>query len=64
MSVLQAHGIELVADVRRFPGSRRFPQFSSEALALTLASAGIEYRWIEALGGRRRPDPDSPNQGW
>lgn len=64
VSVLQAHGIELVADVRRFPGSRRFPQFSSEALALTLASAGIEYRWIEALGGRRRPDPDSPNQGW
>ncbi len=64
VSVLQAHGIELVADVRRFPGSRRFPQFSSEALAPTLASAGIEYRWIEALGGRRRPDPDSPNRTW
>jgi len=62
--ILQAHRIELVADVRRFPGSRRNPQYSGEAIARTLAASSIEYRWIELLGGRRRPDADSPNLGW
>jgi uncharacterized protein (DUF488 family) len=52
--ILEAHEIELIIDVRRFPGSRRLPQFSSEALDRDLARAGIDYRWIQALGGRRR----------
>jgi uncharacterized protein (DUF488 family) len=56
--------IELIADVRRFPGSRRLPQFASETLQATLESRGIAYRWIPALGGRRRPEPDSPSTGW
>ena len=56
--------IELVVDVRRFPGSRRLPQFTSEALQAELEHAGIAYHWIAALGGRRRPDPASPNTGW
>jgi uncharacterized protein (DUF488 family) len=56
--------IELVVDVRRFPGSRRLPQFASETLRTTLESRGIAYHWLPALGGRRRPDPDSPNTGW
>jgi uncharacterized protein (DUF488 family) len=64
LAVLAAHGIETLVDVRRFPGSRRLPQFGSEALAATLAAHGVGYRWIEALGGRRRPAPDSPNDGW
>ena len=63
-AVLDAYDIELVADVRRFPGSRRLPQFGSEALAHDLQTHGIAYRWIPALGGRRRADPDSPNLGW
>ena len=63
MEALQAHGIERLADVRRFPASRRHPQFDREALAAALAERGIAYRWFEALGGRRRPDPDSPNRG-
>jgi uncharacterized protein (DUF488 family) len=64
VAVLQAYDIELVADVRRFPGSRRLPQFASAALEETLGAAGIMYQWFPALGGRRRPDPDSPNLGW
>lgn len=64
VSVLTAYGIELVADVRRFPGSRRLPQFASDALERELGTLGIAYRWIPALGGRRRGDPDSPNVGW
>ncbi|HYD54738.1 MAG TPA: DUF488 domain-containing protein, partial [Gemmatimonadaceae bacterium] len=64
LDVLVAHGIELVVDVRRFPGSRRLPQYAGDALAESLAARGIDYRWIASLGGRRRPDPDSPNTGW
>jgi uncharacterized protein (DUF488 family) len=56
--------IELVVDVRRLPGSRRYPQFDSEQLERELAERRIAYRWIPALGGRRRPRPDSPNVGW
>ncbi|HTJ21341.1 MAG TPA: DUF488 domain-containing protein [Gemmatimonadaceae bacterium] len=63
-AVLDAYRIELVADVRRYPGSRRLPQFGSAALERDLEDHDIAYRWIPALGGRRRPDPDSPNIGW
>ena len=63
--VLQAHGIECVADVRRFPGSRRHPQFGSEALADALGQRGIDYTWIEELGGRRRAArDDAATTGW
>lgn len=62
--VLAAYDIELLIDVRRFPGSRRLPQFESSALATFLASRGIEYAWIASLGGRRRAAADSPNTGW
>lgn len=62
--VLEAHQIELVADVRRFPGSRRLPQFWRPTLERELLALDIEYCWIERLGGRRRPSPDSPNTAW
>ena len=64
VALLEAHGIEAVVDVRRFPGSRRNPQFNSEALRASLPGHGIEYHWIPELGGRRRPSPDSPNTAW
>jgi len=54
LAVLQPAGVALVWDIRRFPGSRRHPQFSRSALATTLAEAGIGYEWEGAdLGGRR-----------
>ena len=64
LALLQVYDIELVADVRRFPGSRRLPQFGETALAERLAEDGIAYHWFPALGGRRRPDPASANLGW
>jgi uncharacterized protein (DUF488 family) len=64
LAVLAAHEIEVVLDVRRFPGSRRLPQFQAAPLADALAERGVAYRWLAGLGGRRRPDPDSPNLGW
>ena len=64
LKLLIAYDIELVTDVRRFPGSRRLPHFASETLASDLPTAGIAYRWLPSLGGRRRPDPHSLNVGW
>ena len=64
LELLAAHEIELVVDVRRFPGSRRLPHYGGDALAAALGARGIAYCWLPALGGRRRPDPASPNLGW
>ena len=64
VAMLQEAGIEAVADVRRFAGSRRHPQYSGETMARTLPEAGIEYVPMPELGGRRRPRPDSPNTAW
>jgi uncharacterized protein (DUF488 family) len=62
--ILTAHTIEHVVDVRRFPGSRRLPQFASTTLERELAIANVSYQWIESLGGRRRPSLTSPNTAW
>jgi uncharacterized protein (DUF488 family) len=64
LALLAAGGVELIADVRRFPGSRRLPHFGSEALAAALGRAGVDYEHLPALGGRRRPVPGSLNGGW
>ena len=62
--LLQGAGAGALADVRRFPGSRRHPQFARDALAEALAAAGIAYAHLPELGGRRAPAPDSPHGGW
>lgn len=64
LEVLEGHGIRQLADVRRWPRSRRHPHFSDTDLAASLGEAGIEWRHFEALGGMRKPREDSPNQGW
>jgi uncharacterized protein (DUF488 family) len=64
VELLRGAGVTLVVDVRRFPGSRRHPQFGRERLAAGLAEAGIGYRHEPALGGRRPPRSDSPNTAW
>jgi uncharacterized protein (DUF488 family) len=53
-----------VADVRRFPSSRRLPHFNAPELAQALGEGGIEYRHFPELGGRRDPARGSPNRGW
>lgn len=64
IELLQRNGISLLVDIRRHPGSRHAPQFSQEPLRLALAEAGIGYLHLEALGGRRRAMPNSPNTAW
>lgn len=63
LEMLQGASVSLLADVRRFPGSRRNPQFSRDKLETALKQAGIEYVWLgESLGGHRKPAADSPNR--
>ncbi len=64
LALLKRFDIEAIADVRRFPGSRRQPQYAQAALCSSLADHGISYQWLPALGGRRRPRADSPNTAW
>jgi uncharacterized protein (DUF488 family) len=68
IEILGEAGVRGVADVRRYPSSRRHPQFNRAAMESSLTAAGIRYDWLgEALGGRRReivPVRDSPNAAW
>lgn len=64
MALLAPERIERIADVRRFPVSRRHPQFNENALAKMLAQAGLDYVHLPELGGRREPLADSRNTGW
>ena len=64
VALLQAHRITQLADVRTFPMSRRLPHFNREPLAALLREHGIGYRHLPALGGRRKPRPDSLNGAW
>ena len=64
LALLKAHAIELLIDVRRWPMSRRHPQFNREALAASLKEDGIDYVWRGDLGGFRKPAPESLNTAW
>jgi uncharacterized protein (DUF488 family) len=59
VSLLGEHEIDLVADVRRYPSSRKFPHFNRPVLSELLAAENIGYLWLESLGGRRHTDKDS-----
>jgi uncharacterized protein (DUF488 family) len=64
LAILAPYGIKAVADVRRFPGSRRQPQYNEPVLAAALHAAGIDYISIPALGGRRQPASKAPRSAW
>lgn len=64
IALLEQHGIQQLHDIRTIPRSRRNPQFNSEALAASLAAAGISYRHTAELGGLRKPQRDSVNDAW
>lgn len=64
VGLLQTHGIQVLSDVRTIPFSRRNPQFNQEAFAESLRTAGLQYRHMPGLGGRKKSRPDSINVGW
>jgi uncharacterized protein (DUF488 family) len=63
-ALLRENEIKVIVDVRRYPGSRRYPHFNAENLQVHLKTQGIEYLHFEDLGGRRTADKDSPNTAW
>jgi uncharacterized protein (DUF488 family) len=62
--LLQVHQIKTLVDVRSFPGSRRYPQFNKAALSDFLRTLEISYVHAPQLGGRRKPNANSPNSAW
>ena len=67
VELLHGAGVGGVVDIRRFPGSRRYPHVARDAMAQWLPAAGIDYRWEPRLGGRRRPaapGPPGPDAWW
>lgn len=64
IDLLRRNDVTLLVDIRRFPGSKKSPQFNSDELREALKAAGIGYEHLGALGGRRQPRPDSLNGAW
>lgn len=64
VALVHAHGVALIADVRKIPRSRRHPHFDAATLPATLADAGLGYVHLPGLGGLRRARRDSVNRGW
>ncbi len=64
LELLFSFNIKILADVRKMPGSRKFPQFDQDALATSLLENGIEYKYLEDLGGRRKGATKSTNTVW
>ena len=64
IQIVEAHNLQLVIDVRRFPASRKWPHFNAAALAESLPAKGIAYAGMPELGGRRKARPDSPHTAW
>jgi uncharacterized protein (DUF488 family) len=64
IAMLQSFQIELVVDIRSFPGSKRYPHFNKEVLEISLPAHKIEYAHLLKLGGRKKPVANSHNTGW
>jgi uncharacterized protein (DUF488 family) len=64
VQILLAHGVEVLVDVRTYPGSRRYPHFNRDVLAVSLKAQNIEYKHQANLGGRRKPRAGSHNSAW
>lgn len=64
LELLALNDIEALADVRRFPASRKHPRFNQDELGRSLREAGVKYLLLPELGGRRRPLPGSRNTVW
>lgn len=64
VEALKSFGVRMLVDIRTIPRSRRVPHFNKRSLAQTLPRRGLHYRHLKALGGLRRPRPDSVNTAW
>ncbi len=64
ISILKSFNIELLVDIRMFPGSKKYPHFNKPELERSLAKENIRYLHLIDLGGRRKANKDSKNTAW
>lgn len=64
IELLQKNKIEILIDVRKLPGSAKYPHFNQDVLSRSLSSTDIHYVHLKELGGRRKPNKDSINTIW
>jgi uncharacterized protein (DUF488 family) len=64
LQMLDSFGIKFVADIRKYPGSTKYPQFNKDQLEYSLHEHKIAYRHFPDLGGRRKVSPNSKNTAW
>jgi uncharacterized protein (DUF488 family) len=62
IAMLAEARVTRVVDVRAFPMSRRYPQFNKDALSVSLPCAGVDYRQMPELGGRRGARKGKPSR--
>jgi uncharacterized protein (DUF488 family) len=64
VTMLQTFKIKSIVDIRKYPGSRKFPQFNKDVLEISLPQNNIQYAHLKDLGGRRKVNPESKNISW
>jgi uncharacterized protein (DUF488 family) len=64
IGLLETNEIAVLIDVRKLPGSKKYPHFNQGELYRSLGAAGILYVHLKELGGRRKPNKDSANILW
>jgi uncharacterized protein (DUF488 family) len=64
VGLLKAHGVDTLVDIRKLPGSNKYPHFNRDELSDSLARAGIRYVYLKELGGRRPQKKESENTAW
>lgn len=64
VAMLHSFQIQMLVDIRSYPGSRRYPQFNKEALEISIPENNIQYIHLKELGGRRKVNPNSKNTAW
>lgn len=64
IGLLKVNGVDTLVDVRKLPGSNKYPHFNQDELAASLSRAGIRYVYLKELGGRRRQNKESRNTAW
>lgn len=64
IGMLNAFDVQVLIDIRHYPGSKRYQHFNKDTLEDSLKNVSIEYIHMVELGGRRKPLKDSPNSAW
>ncbi|MHB9143140.1 MAG: DUF488 domain-containing protein [Paludibacter sp.] len=64
VAMLNSFQIEVIVDIRNFPGSKKYPQFNKNELEDSLLKYNLNYIHLKNLGGRRKSNANSENTAW